>query len=199
MMTPPIPPGGSFVARMTPPCAGTYIYHTHWHDEAQLTSGLTGALLVLNPGEKFDPEHDKVFLVTRIGSPGPMGMIAVNGHPQPAAVRLAIGEKYRFRLINITPNAASLLVTLRNREGRPVQWRAVGKDGDALPQGQAVQREARLHIAVGETYDFELQPSQQADLALEFYIPFAGGRLVMQPVLVRRGVAGPELKRAAQN
>ena len=86
MMTPPIPPGGSFVARMTPPYAGTYIYRTHRHDEAHLTSGLAGPLLVLNPGEEFDPEHDKIFLITRVASPGPMGVIAVNGQPQPAPV-----------------------------------------------------------------------------------------------------------------
>jgi hypothetical protein len=29
-VTPPIAPGGSFVARMTPPRAGAFIYHTQW-------------------------------------------------------------------------------------------------------------------------------------------------------------------------
>jgi FtsP/CotA-like multicopper oxidase with cupredoxin domain len=41
-ITPPIEPGTSFVARMTPPRAGTFIYHTHWHDPSQLTNGIYG-------------------------------------------------------------------------------------------------------------------------------------------------------------
>ena len=49
---PPIAPGASFVAQMTPPRAGTFIYHTHIDDIKQLSSGLYGALIVLPPGEK---------------------------------------------------------------------------------------------------------------------------------------------------
>ena len=49
-IAPPIAPGQTFVARFTPPRAGTFIYHTHWHDNAQLAGGLYGALLVLEPG-----------------------------------------------------------------------------------------------------------------------------------------------------
>ena len=30
--TPPVEPGGTFTAKFTPPRAGTFIYHTHWHD-----------------------------------------------------------------------------------------------------------------------------------------------------------------------
>ena len=36
-----VAPGGSFVVRMTPPRAGTFIYHTHWHDETQVLNGVT--------------------------------------------------------------------------------------------------------------------------------------------------------------
>src|SRR5262249_13853983 len=61
-ITPPIAPGASFVARMAPPRAGTFIYHTHWHDLSQLTNGLYGPLIVLPPGEKFDPASDLTFV-----------------------------------------------------------------------------------------------------------------------------------------
>ena len=37
-----IEPGGVFVVRITPPRAGTFIYHTHLHDYRQLSSGFTG-------------------------------------------------------------------------------------------------------------------------------------------------------------
>ena len=38
-MTPPIAPGQSFVARFAPPRAGTFMYHTHWHNFLQLVGG----------------------------------------------------------------------------------------------------------------------------------------------------------------
>jgi FtsP/CotA-like multicopper oxidase with cupredoxin domain len=42
-VTPLIEAGRSFTVRFTPPHAGTFIYHTHLHDEHQLTSGMYGA------------------------------------------------------------------------------------------------------------------------------------------------------------
>ena len=47
-LAPSVEPGASFVVRFTPPRAGTFIYHTHVHDNRQLTSGLYGALLVVD-------------------------------------------------------------------------------------------------------------------------------------------------------
>lgn len=55
-VTPVIAPGEEFVARFAPPRAGTFIYHTHWHDIVQLAGGLAGPLVVLEPGEEFDAE-----------------------------------------------------------------------------------------------------------------------------------------------
>ena len=60
-----IAPGGSFVVRLTPPRAGTFIYHTHVHDYRQLTSGLYGPLLVVEPGERWDPATDHVVVLGR--------------------------------------------------------------------------------------------------------------------------------------
>ena len=51
-VTPMIEPGGRFVVRFTPPRAGTFMYHTHLHDKVQLTSGLYGAMLVVEPGRE---------------------------------------------------------------------------------------------------------------------------------------------------
>jgi len=48
-VTPPVAPGGTFTARFTPPRAGTFIYHTHWHNSAQLAGGIYGPLIVLEP------------------------------------------------------------------------------------------------------------------------------------------------------
>src|SRR5262249_50901885 len=50
--TPPIAPGSSFVVHITPPRAGTFIYHTHWHHTKQLREGPTGPLIVLEPRDQ---------------------------------------------------------------------------------------------------------------------------------------------------
>lgn len=54
MTTPPVKAGGSFTARLGMPRAGTFIYHTHLRDEEQLTAGLYGPIVVLEPGQVFD-------------------------------------------------------------------------------------------------------------------------------------------------
>lgn len=180
-VTPPVAPGGSFVARMTPPHAGTYIYHTHWHDQMQLRGGLYGPLIVLEPGQKFDPETDKIFVIGWGGKPG-QGRLLVNGHMEPDPVELHVGRRYRLRFINITVNASDIVVTLRDGD-QPAKWRAIGKDGQDLPPGQAVVRKAQQNVTVGETYDFELQPEKTGSLLLEVHAVF-DQRWVITPLNV---------------
>jgi hypothetical protein len=47
-------------------------------------------------------------------------------------------------------------------------WKAVAKDGAALPPSQATSRPASLLFDPGEIYDFELRPTKAGDLALTF-------------------------------
>jgi hypothetical protein len=88
---------------------------------------------------------------------------------RPEPLRLKAGLTYRFRLINITPNnpppglAARRFFTLR--------WRAVAKDGMDLPSRQALERDARQVVSVGETFDFEFEPAMKGDLRLEVLRP----------------------------
>jgi manganese oxidase len=155
-VTPPILPGGTFVAQMTPPRAGTFIYHTHWAHETQLPRGLYGPLLVVDPDEEFDAEHQKVLLV----SAGELGWttkeVLLNGSRTPDPMELKLGETYRLRLINISPNL-DVTVSLGTAENDLV-WRAVAKDGFELPPSQRRLAPARLVFSVGETYDFEFTP-----------------------------------------
>jgi manganese oxidase len=154
--TPPVAPGTSFVAHMTPPRAGTFIYHTHWHDDAQLLNGLYGPLIVLEPGQKYDPEHDRTFVFGACRYP-PLGyLLLVNGQPEPDPVELQLSTPYRLRFINITDNAADLRVRLTNK-GVPVQWTVIAKDGADLPPTQLRSSAADMGITVGETYDVEYQ------------------------------------------
>jgi FtsP/CotA-like multicopper oxidase with cupredoxin domain len=169
-ITPSIAPGTSFVARMTPPRAGTFIYHTHWHDSSQLTNGIYGPLIVLPPEEKFDPTSDLSFVFS-IGDFGALQELAlINGTPQSKTLQLQAGKKYRFRLINISTNNQGMQVSLRDANG-PVNWDVVAKDGADLPQGVARRSTAQLTITVGETYDVEFSTATAQDLLLDLLLP----------------------------
>ena len=164
---PPVGPGQTFVARMTPPRAGTLLYHTHWHDAWQLTGGVHGPLIVMPAGRTHDPATDKTFLFSQ--TPRDLfgtAMLLMNGVPQPRTMELATGTKYRFRFMNITPSVANLRVSLR-QAGVPVEWRAVAKDAVDLPASEATPRPADLQVSVGETYDFEFDATDPVELTLE--------------------------------
>lgn len=127
-ITPRIEPGASFVARMAPPRAGTFIYHTHWHDPSQLTNGIYGPLIVLPKGQQFDPSSDLTFVFS-IGDFGALRELAlINGTPQSKTLQLQTGRTYRLRLINISTNNQGMQVSLRDANG-PVEWLNIAKDG----------------------------------------------------------------------
>lgn len=164
----PIEPGGSFVAQFTPPRAGTFIYHSHFDDLKQLSSGLYGPLIVLPPGETFDPDIDRVLVISRAGRGETP--IWLNGSRSPMMDALKAGRTYRLRIINIVPENPPVNVSL-TVGGSPLIWRPIAKDGADLPEGQRALTPARLTIAVGETYDFELRPDQAGEVALEVVRP----------------------------
>jgi manganese oxidase len=170
-VTPMIEPGGSFVVRFTPPRAGTFMYHTHLHDQRQLTSGLYGAMLVLEPGEVFDERTDHVFVVGRAG-PDIDAPTVINGQQAPQVTWKA-GVKHRVRLINITPGDI-FAFTLQTNQG-PVMWKPLTKDGAPVPEGRSQPIGAKQLIGVGETYDFEYEaPPGRQNLWLEVRNP--GGK-----------------------
>ena len=159
-MAPPIVPGDSFVARLTLPRAGTFIYHTHLNDIAQVTGGAAGALIVLEPGERFDPSRDHVYLSTWQGRPAvrlaPPELL-INGDSTGSAPKeLAAGVPHRFRFINI--GAGGIVRFSLARDTARVEWRRRAKDGADLPDVLRRLQPAAVVLGVGETYDFEFVP-----------------------------------------
>ena len=164
--TPMIEPGATFTVKFTPPRTGTFIYHTHVHDERQLTAGLYGALLVVEPGAAaaFDPDTDHPLVIGRDGI-GPAPTMVLNGSPKPQFSWRA-GVKHRLRLVNITRHDI-VSVTLMTAAG-PVLWRPLTKDGAPAPAADSAPRTATQKIAVGETYDFEYEaPAMRQSLWIE--------------------------------
>jgi FtsP/CotA-like multicopper oxidase with cupredoxin domain len=160
--TPPIVPGEQFVVRFTPPRAGTFIYHTHSHDTRQLASGLYGAIVVLEPGETFDPERDHVLVLGMEGDKDTQRYerfpVVVNGR-RDTMLTLKAGVPNRLRFVNITTNFGGLNVSLTTNNNQPIVWKPVAKDGADLPLNQQEMRPAvRQTVNVGETYDFVVDP-----------------------------------------
>ena len=61
---------------------GTFMYHTHLHDRVQLTSGLYGAMVVLDPARSFDETTDHVLVIGR-GGPQPDSPVVLNNERAP--------------------------------------------------------------------------------------------------------------------
>jgi FtsP/CotA-like multicopper oxidase with cupredoxin domain len=159
-VAPMIVPGERFTVRITPPRTGTFIYHTHLHDYRQLSSGLYGPLLVVEPGETYDPATDHVVVLGRRNASPASAILkdttsaVIDGEREPQWT-WAAKTRHRLRLINITPDDI-WSVSLQGADG-PVTWRPLTKDGAAVPAADARPGPARVTLAVGETYDFEVE------------------------------------------
>ena len=165
-------PGDSFEVRVTPPRAGSFMYHTHFNDIRQQSHGLYGPLIVVDSGMRRDPETDRVYMA----GDGPDYKPELNGTRAPAPITLRTGAPYRFRLMNITMGSSGLVFSLVRR-GAPVQWTPLGKDGYATPPWQSEPQRAVQAVSIGETYDFRVQSADTAAATLE--LRTRGGALVV--------------------
>ena len=165
---------------MAPPRAGTFIYHTHWHDREQLLNGVYGPLIVVEPGQTYDRDLDKTFVLST-GDYAPFPeMILINGAPEPVPVKLKTGIRYRLRFINITPDDFDLRVKLVSTDA-PLQWTVVARDGADLPAAQRTLTRADLALTVGSTVDVEYQSDREGHVEMQVAAPTFQA-LVMQPL-----------------
>lgn len=162
--SPAIAPGDSFVAELTPPRAGTFIYHSHMQTTSQVGDGAYGPVLVLEPGEAWQPEGEIIWIIGGrdlfFGS-----HLTLNGSLAPPPLTLQAGKRYRVRLINITESNTGDLALLS--EADSVSWTPLAKDGAPLPASLALPRRAVQRTSVGETWDFLLTPPHAGEWRLE--------------------------------
>ncbi len=176
-LAPVIAAGDSFTARLTLPRAGTFIYHTHLNDLEQLTSRLYGALVVLEPGKRFDSATDHIFVLGWDGPTDPPRRWVVNGDTSGPPLEIAAGVPQRFRFVNIAP-AGRIVFSIRH-DSSIVSWRPIAKDGAAYSRETSTIGPARRRLNVGETFDaefvapsageYELTASPQGPQAKPFY------------------------------
>jgi manganese oxidase len=182
MLTPAILPNDSFDMRITPPRAGSFMYHTHVNDIRQQSRGLYGAFIVLPPDASWDPETDRTFMVA--STPDDAGFI-LNGTEPPPPLTFRVGVTYRLRLMNITLGGPDLRLRLV-RNGGLERWTPLAKDGWDYPPERRVAARSEQLVSIGETYDFSFRPTVQGELALE--VRRGDGELVTREVIrvVRR-------------
>lgn len=179
-VSPTIAPRDSFIARFTPPRAGTFIYHTHMDEERQQPAGLAGPIIVLEPGARYDAATDKTIIIT---SPWDFAdqqrSVMINGSLTPAPLELHSGVRYRLRFINMTIRRPVIRVDFL-QDSSVLAWKNLAKDGADLPTSQQISVPAKHGIAIGETFDVEFVAGEPGNLKLLARI---GGRQANGPIL----------------
>ena len=164
----------SLTVMFTPPRSGTFMYHSHFNEATQMGGGAYGPIIVVEPGQRFAPETDKLLFFSTAGMAtnvvfGPYPDFLMNGERQPPDMNLRVGTRYRLRLFNLAGDTP-LLVTMRSGN-LPIDWKFVAKDGFSLPASQAKTQPAVLLFDPGEIYDYEFTPRRRGELMLTFGPP----------------------------
>jgi FtsP/CotA-like multicopper oxidase with cupredoxin domain len=197
-LSPAIAPGDSFVARFTPPRAGTFIYHAHVDEAREQLAGLEGALIVRDPHTDSSSDDHTFFLTSSRLQESLATSPEINGQQRPDTVVLHVGRRARLRLINLSTRHTTAAATFRleavsapstaDDHAEPLRWQLVAKDGADLPATAREPRPAQQMVAMGETYDFELTPERAGMLRLEVLSTAQRGRgkpLLAVPIRVK--------------
>ncbi len=151
---PPIAAGDSFIVRMTPKRAGTFIYHTHDETGDQLASGLYGALLVEEPGTSRDTTRDHLIVMGQRGRAS-TSPLAINGETKPRSLAISAGVPNRLRFVSIPANERLFVELLKQNTVQ--EWIPLAVDGAELPAHQRVATSARFSTSAGQTVDVQVQ------------------------------------------
>ncbi|MFI5245356.1 MAG: multicopper oxidase domain-containing protein [Gemmatimonadales bacterium] len=180
---PLLAPGDSFVVRLTPPRAGTFIYHTHADELAQMTGGLYGALIVIPAGATRDTTERLVVLADSAAPDmraTPPSMI--NGSSAPAPIGMRAGVTHRIRFIAIP---AITVKRVRLLDDTVVaRWKLLAKDGQDLPASQQAEVSAAARFGAGETMDVAFTSPHAGRFTLEVTSQFSVARVTKVDIVV---------------
>ncbi|MBX6363275.1 MAG: multicopper oxidase family protein [Gemmatimonadetes bacterium] len=184
-----IAPGETFTYRFFLPDAGTFWYHPHSNETAQLERGLYGALVVRGNGEpELDAERVLVLDDVKLDRKGQVkpaggmierhdgrqgGTLLVNGRERPE-LAMAAGQTERWRIVN----SSSARYVRLSIGGRP--FRLLGTDGGLVP----------APVTMTEVL---LAPADRVDIAVG---PFAEGETIaVEGLRYNQGSVAPARRR----
>ncbi len=164
---------------------GDFIHHTHFSEIRQQHGGLFGPLIVLEPGERWNPERERVFVI----SDGVRPLLFVNGALAPPPLQLTVGTTYRLRFINIGLDKPGMHVRLTSDtvatvgtmplRGNFLTWRLVAKDAWPTASALAASKPSIQRVSTGETADVEFTPESVGNFTLQFLGVWDPGRKSM--------------------
>ncbi len=173
----PIQPGETFTYEFTAKPAGTFMYHSHFEGDVQVSAGLY-APFIIDPKEPEanPPAVDKVLMISewlqkdgQTYAPMPMsGMepnyFTINGKSFPATEQITVkkGERVRLRLIGI-----GQFIHPMHLHGFP--FKIVATDGHLVPEAAQLTKDT-ISVAPGERYDIEFIPTETGEWMLHCHI-----------------------------
>jgi manganese oxidase len=173
----PIEPGETFTYEFTANPAGTFMYHSHFEGDVQVSAGLY-APFIIDPKEPEanPPDVDKTLMISesllRDGqtfAPMPMtGMepnfFTINGKAFPATEEITVqkGERVRLRLMGI-----GQFIHPMHLHGIP--FKIIATDGHAVPEVAQLTKDT-VTVAPGERYDIEFVATEPGQWMLHCHI-----------------------------
>jgi FtsP/CotA-like multicopper oxidase with cupredoxin domain len=172
----PILPGESFTYEFTAKPAGTFMYHSHYEGDIQVSAGLYAPLIIDPKEPTSDPDLDVTLMLSewlvRDGqtyAAMPMaGMepnyFTINGKAFPATETITIkkGQRLRLRFIGI-----GQFIHPMHLHGVP--FKIVATDGHPVPEGAQLTKDT-ISVAPGERYDVEVIPTETGMWMLHCHI-----------------------------
>jgi FtsP/CotA-like multicopper oxidase with cupredoxin domain len=173
----PIQPGETFTYEFTAKPAGTFMYHSHYEGDVQVSAGLY-APFIIDPKEPeaVPPAVDTTLMISewrmtngQTFAAMPMsGMepnfFTINGKAFPATETITVrrGERIRLRLIGI-----GQFIHPMHLHGMPFE--IVATDGHPVPEGARLTKDT-VSVAPGERYDIEFIATEPGNWMLHCHI-----------------------------
>jgi FtsP/CotA-like multicopper oxidase with cupredoxin domain len=172
----PIQSGETFTYEFTAKPAGTFMYHSHFEGDVQVSAGLY-APFIIDPKESASlPDVDVTFMISEWLIRGgqtyaamPMGgmepnYFTINGKafPSTETINVKKGEHVRIRLIGI-----GQFIHPMHLHGLP--FKIVATDGHPVPEAAQLTKDT-VSVAPGERYDIEFVANETGQWMLHCHI-----------------------------
>ena len=173
----PIQPGETFTYEFTAKPAGTFMYHSHYEGDIQVSAGLY-APFIIDPkdAEANPPAVDKILMISEwrmtdgmTYAPMPMGgmepnYFTINGKAFPATETITVkkGDRVRLRFIGI-----GQFIHPMHLHGFP--FKIVATDGHPVPEAAQLTKDT-ISVAPGERYDIEFVATETGQWMLHCHI-----------------------------